>query len=639
MARRLPGIQRLIDAPALAGVAYGEIGSSLYIALGVVVLYALGYAPWTLLAVGLVFFLVALSYAEGIAAMPEPGGAAGFVRRAFNDPAAFVTGWALFLDYLVVMALASLFVPHYLGSALEWDGLTDSPWDVVCGVCVVAGVAGARLVRRTRIRRVAIVVAAIAFFTQVLLAVLGFALVVSAGDLTDGLDLGTAPSWSSIVFALALATLAYTGLETVANYAAEIREPGRALPRSLFAAVALVVVVATVVGVVGAAAYPFVPDDLGPDGVASALGTVWNRAPLVGIVVSFSGSLPSWAVDSLRFFVGVTGVVVLVAAVTTSMSGAGRLAYSLARREMLPRAFGRITARASVAPASVVAAAVLSAALMVGAAVIGSPVRGLAGLYSFGVLLAFAAAQLAVLRLRVTEPDLARPFRVPLGLRVRGAVLPLPTLVGFGLTCLLWIGALATHASVRIAGPVWLAVGAIVFVAVRRREHAGLRERVEPARGDLVPAFEGEYGRILVPLKISGIGEEVLATALKLAEERRARVHVVHVLRVPLERKLDEPLPDEEERALASIEEAREIGGELGVQIDGHVVRARSIGEAIVDLATGDGTDVVVLGSAPRWRRQSRFFSPTVDYVLRHAPCQVMVIAYPEGVLEEEPAG
>jgi APA family basic amino acid/polyamine antiporter len=273
---------------------------------------------------------------------------------------------------------------------------------------------------------------------------------------------------------------------------------------------------------------------------------------------------------------------------------------------------------------------------MIGSAVIGSPVRGLAGLYSFGVLLAFAAAQLAVLRLRVTEPELARPFRVPLDLRVRGVVLPLPTVVGFALTCLLWIGALATHASVRIAGPVWLAVGAVVFVAVRRREHAGLRERIEPARGDLVPAPEGEYGRILVPMKLSGIGEEVLATALKLADERRARVHVVHVLRVPLEKRLDEPLPAEEERALASIEEAREIGGEHGVQIDGDVVRARSIGEAIVDLATGDGTDVVVLGSAPRWRRQSRFFSPTVDYVLRHAPCQVMVIAYPEGVLEEE---
>jgi basic amino acid/polyamine antiporter, APA family len=359
----------------------------------------------------------------------------------------------------------------------------------------------------------------------------------------------------------------------------------------------------------------------------------------VGIVVSFSGSLPPWAVDSLRFFVGLTGVVVLAAAVTTSMSGAGRLAYWLARREMLPREFCRLTARASVAPAAVVSAAVLAAALMVGAAIIGSPVRGLAGLYSFGVLLAFSAAQLAVLRLRVTEPELARPFRVPLGVRLHGAVLPVPTLVGLALTLLLWVGALATHASVRIAGPVWLALGAIVFVTVRRREHAGVMERVEPAFADLVPASEGQYGRILVPMKISGIGEEILATAIKLGEERRARVHVVHVLRVPLELRLDEPLPDEEQQALTSIEEAREIGGEHGVEIDGEVVRARSIGEAIVDLANADGTDVVVLGSAPRWRRQSRFFSPTVDYVIRHAPCQVMVIAYPEGVIEEEAAG
>src|SRR5919201_5023392 len=131
MAKKLPGLQRVLDAPSLAAVAYGEIASSIYLALGVVALYALGLTPWALLLVGGIFFVVALSYAEGTAAMPEPGGAGTFVRRAFNDPAGFAAGWALFLDYLVVIALASLFVPHYVGAAFGWQSLRGGPWDVV----------------------------------------------------------------------------------------------------------------------------------------------------------------------------------------------------------------------------------------------------------------------------------------------------------------------------------------------------------------------------------------------------------------------------------------------------------------------------------------------------------------------------
>ncbi len=156
---------------------------------------------------------------------------------------------------------------------------------------------------------------------------------------------------------------------------------------------------------------------------------------------------------------------------------------------------------------------------------------------------------------------------------------------------------------------------------------------------DLVPAIEGAYERILVPVKIGPIGEEMLATAIKLAEERGGTIHALHVIRVPLDLPLEAELLDEEERASASLIDAKLLAAEHGVEIQTDVVRARAIGEAIVDTAEMSGTDLIVLGSAARWRRQSRFFSPTVDYVLRRAPCEVMVIAYPQGVLEEEAVG
>jgi nucleotide-binding universal stress UspA family protein len=159
---------------------------------------------------------------------------------------------------------------------------------------------------------------------------------------------------------------------------------------------------------------------------------------------------------------------------------------------------------------------------------------------------------------------------------------------------------------------------------------------VTPAVGDLVPELEGTYKRILVPMKIGPIGEEVLGTAIKLAEEEGGSVDALHVIRVPLDQPMDAPLEDAEEQASASLAEAKLLAAEQGVDVGGKVVRARAIGEAIVDEARKGDADLIVLGSAPRWRRRSQFFSPTVDYVLRNAPSEVMVVAYPQGVLEED---
>ena len=635
MAKKTPRLARVLGADSLASVAYGEIGSSIYFALGVVALYALGATPWVLLGVGVLFLLVALSYAEGTAALPETGGAATFVRRAFNDPAGFITGWALFLDYLIVIALAALFVPHYLGTALGWDAVTDSPWDVVIGVLVILGVAGIRLVRRARMYTAAIFIAILAFLSHLLIIGLGFAFLLSAEGFGEGIDLGTAPTWHALVFSLSLAMLAFTGLETVSNLAAEAREPGKALPRSLFAGIGAVVIVSFAIAAIGLSAYPPHPDPAGPDGWATDLGTTWIRAPIVGISEAFGGSLPDAAVNTIKVFLGVTGAIILTSAIATSLSGAGRLAYSLGQRAMLPRSFGRLNQRTFIAPASIVSGAAIAAVLLVIAELVGRGVTFLASLYSFGALIAFTAAQLAVIRLRFTEPDLARPYRVAGNLRVRGVPVPLAALIGAPLTFALWIATLYTHDAARIAGPIWLVLGALLFIAVRKARHERLLEHVEPAVPDLVPEEEGVYERILVPVKLGQIGDEMLATAIRLAEERGCAVRAVHVIKVPLELPLDAELHDEEERAEASLAEAKLLAAEHGVEVEGEIVRGRAIGESIVQQAEGDGVDLILMGSAPRWRRQSRFFSPTVDYVLRRAPCEVMVVTYPQGVLEE----
>ena len=626
MARKISGLQRVLDAPALFSVAYGEIASSIYVALGIIALHALGLTPEVLAIMGALFLVVSLSYAEGTTAIPETGGAATFVRRAFNDLAGFLTGWALFLDYLIVIALSALFLPHYLGAALKWGSLEHNPWDVVVGVAVVFGIAVLRLVRRSAFYRYGIVVAVLDLLTQLLLVVLGFAFLFSGDALTHGVSVGTHPSWHQIVFALPLAMLAYTGLETVANLAEETREPGRDLPRSLFSGIGLVVLIYVAIGLVALSAFP-------ATGGTTDLGTVWLRSPLMGIVDALADPLPGALATALRVYVGLTGAVILLVAVTTSISGFTRLAHSLGEHGQLPRAFGRLNRRTLVSPQAILSAALISTALMIGTSFVHDDVAFLASLFSFGVLAAFTAAQLAVIKLRFSEPELPRPFRAPANVRLRGVEVPLPAIVGSVVTFAIWIAALGTHSGARYGGPAWLAAGLVVYALVRRGRGEGLLEHVEAPPVQLP---ESAFTSILVPMKLGAIGEEMVATAVKLAQDRRALVEAVYVIRVPLDRPLEADLTDQEEAAAASLAEARMLGADHGVDVRVETIRARSIGDAIVGQAERRGNDLIVLGSAPRWRRQSRFFSPTVEFVLRKAPCEVLVVAFPEGVMEED---
>ena len=626
MARKLPGFRRELDARALFSVAYGEVASSIYFALGVIAAYALGFTPLVLLGVGLLFLVVSLSYAEGTAALPETGGAATFVRRAFNDFLGFVTGWALFLDYVIVIALSALFLPHYAAGAIQVHALDRNPWDVIVAVLVIVVVAIVRLVRRPSLYGVGIVIPALDLLTQVLLVVLGFALIVSPHALTEGTSLGSHPSWHRIAFAIPLAMLAFTGLETVANLAEEARRPSVDIPRSVFGGLATVITLYVAIAVVAVSAFP---------GPKSELGTTWVHAPLLGVADSIRAELPTFLGDALRFYVGVTGALILLAAVVTSISGFSRLAYSLGEHGQLPSSFGRLSRRAHVSPIAIVSVAVVGSAFVIGTSFARNDVTSLASLFSFGVLFAFTAAQLAVIKLRVDEPDLPRPYRAPFDVRIGRAEIPLPAIVGSIATFTVWIIALATHPAARYAGPLWLAVGIAVYVTVRVSHGEGIFERVRaPDELPLVHALE--VRRILVPMKLGIIGEEMLATAIKLASDHGAEVEALHVIRVPLAEALDAPLAEDQDRADEALSEAKALGLDYGVTVEAATVRARAIGSAIVERAGEVDADLIVLGSAPRWRRQSRFFSPTVDYVLRNAPCEVLIVAFPQSVMDEE---
>jgi APA family basic amino acid/polyamine antiporter len=631
MARKRPKLERVLAGRDLFSIAYGEIASSIYFALGIVAARALGLTPVVLIAVGALFLLVASSYAEATASAPETGGAATFVRRAFNDLTGFVVGWVLLLDYLILIALTTLFVPHYLGAALELGTLRQAPYDMLVALGLVIGLTGMRLVFRPSIYRFGILLAALDLVTQLLLIVLGFAFLFSRQGLASGVRIGTTPTWGALAFALPLAMLAYTGIETVANLSEESRSPAE-LPSNLFRAAGAVIAVYVLIAVVGLSAFPV-------EHGATGLGGEWRRAPLMGIVAKLGPHLPSFLGAALRVFVGLSGVAILLLAATTAISGFTRLAYSLGEHRMLPASFGRLHHRTLVSPQSLIAIALVAGGLLVATEPLHNHgLQGqatfLASLFSFGILIAFSAAQLAVVRLRYSEPDRFRPYRVPFSIHVFGGDLPLPAVLGALLTVFVFVLTMATHPAARYGGPVWLAAGLAVYWLVRRRGGAGLLEQVVPSDEQKLP--EVGFGRILVPMKLDDIGEEMMATAVRIAQDRQAFVIALNVIEVPLDRGLEQSLPDEDRMAAEALAEARALAEENGVPMQGRTVHARSIGTAVVEQARELDADLIVLGSGARWRRQSRFFSPTVEYVLRKAPCEVMIVSFPEGALAPE---
>src|SRR5213595_41905 len=211
--RQAHGLERVLGTPALFATAYGNVGSSIYYALGVTAAIALGLTPLVFVVSGLIFACTAATYAEGTVLYPEAGGSSSFARHAFNELVSFGAAWAQMLNYIITIAISAFFVPHYL--SIFWEPLRQNPWDIVGGAVVVVVLVAVNIVGIQESARINVVLAAIDFATQVLLVLLGFALVFSPHILVTNVHFGTAPTWSNFLLAIPVAMIAYTGIETV----------------------------------------------------------------------------------------------------------------------------------------------------------------------------------------------------------------------------------------------------------------------------------------------------------------------------------------------------------------------------------------------------------------------------------------
>src|SRR4051794_167255 len=177
------GLRRTVGVPGLFATAYGNVGSSIYYALGLVAAHALGLTPLVFIFAGGLFALTAKTYAEGAAMFPEAGGSSSFARHAFNEVASFFAGWALSLDYIITIAISAFFVPHYLGAF--WPALKHNPGDIIGGAVVIAILAALNIRGLRESATLNIGLALADLITQVALVVLGAALVLHPGVLIN----------------------------------------------------------------------------------------------------------------------------------------------------------------------------------------------------------------------------------------------------------------------------------------------------------------------------------------------------------------------------------------------------------------------------------------------------------------------
>jgi APA family basic amino acid/polyamine antiporter len=638
--------RRLLGVPFLYAAAASAVGFSIYFSIGVVADRGLGLTPAIFMVAGLLFALTTLSYVEVGAMYRERGGSSMFARHAFNELISFIAGWAILIDYAIVIAAAAITVPHYLSpistefTARGAELLVAAAVIVFVAMVNVIGVTGAG--RQGRLLALAFADLAL----QLAVIGIGVAVLWDPSALTDHLEIFGTPSLEDAIYAAIVATIAFAGIEAASDLAPDLEfEPGD-LRRVLTAGA---VVVPLLYAGVAAIALMAVPVVSGPDGPETALGNELVEKPILGVVEQFD---PGWLATVMEWGTMLVAVPVLVWAASTAMLGVSRHVYALATNRQIPSWAGKLHAEHSTPFVAIGIASVLA----LGLAVPGD-IKFLAGVYAFGALLAITIAHFSVVRLRYREPEMERPYRVPLNVRRRPkdgreVLIPLPAIFAGVVSALAWVSVFFFHEQAVYVGGGWMAFGLVAYVFYRSVvERTSLTKQVSvPETALKKQVDEAEYSTILVPVFGTPLDDDIVSTAGRLADtqvqegKQPPKVDIVFVAEIPLTVPIDAPVPpDLREKADRALERAHQVADEYeNVDVGTAFARSRTIGAGIIKEAEQREAEVIVMGAEPPTRvrggsvlggvgaSRPEEVGKVTEYVLRKAPCPVILTAPPE---------
>jgi APA family basic amino acid/polyamine antiporter len=618
MAQRIPrdeSLSRVHGVGALFSAAYGNVGSSIYYALGVTAAFALGLTPIAFVISGLIFAATAATYAEATVMYPEAGGSSSFARHAFNEMVSFIAAWGQMLNYTITVAISAFFVPHYL--AVFWPWLGDSPGDIIGGAVLIVALALINIRGTEESAKLNLILAIADLATQVVLVGIGVVLVLSPHILIDNIHLGVAPTWSDFALGIAVGMIAYTGIETISNMAEEAKDAARTIPNSVGLVVAAVLGLYLLIPIVALSAMPVVHHG---GEYTTALGSKFADDPILGIVENLG--LSSGPTEILRYYVGVLAAVILLIATNAGLIGVSRLTYSMGQHRQLPEALRQVHPKYRTPYIAI---------LIFGAIAIVTLLPGktdfLATMYSFGAMLSFTIAHVAVIQLRRVHPDRERTWKPRGNVHAFGFDVPLTAVLGGLGTFAAWIVVMALNPRTLFVGTGWMVLGIAVYVLYRRNQRLPLTQTVKVVLPEPLGVEEVEYRSVLVAFEDDEeFSPEMVATAIKLAGKKRRGIHVHSMLTVPTNLPLDAAMPEQEGAAQSKIEEAKLIGGQ---RVTGHVSRVRpgQAGYSVSEEAAEIKAEAIVIGLS--YRNGVPQYDKTLETILGERPCRVIVVSDP----------
>jgi basic amino acid/polyamine antiporter, APA family len=614
--RRLHGLQRVLGVNALFSTAYGNVGSSIYYALGLVASFALGLTPVVFVISGAIFYLTAATYAEATAMYPEAGGSSSFARHAFNEFWSFFAAWGQMLNYVITIAISAFFVPHYFGSVIGVDALKHSPGDIYVGIGVVLVLSAVNVVGVKEAAGLNILLAVIDFATQLMLVVAGLFLVFSPHTLVHNVHLGVAPHWKDFFVAIPVGMIAYTGIETISNMAEEAKDEAKTIPAAINRVVIAVFAIYALLPAVALSALP----------VEKVNGTYQTQLGLPEDKGGFAGDPVLGIVKHLglgplqhagEIYVGLLAATILFIATNAGIIGVSRLVYSMGLHRQVPDRLRQLHPKYSTPWIGILVFGVIACLTM-----IPGKATFLGNVYAFGAMLSFTVAHVAVIRLRNKEPDRERPYRGPGTIRVRGREVPVFAALGGLGTGIAWVVVTVLHVDVAATGLGWLAIGILIYLWYRRRQGLDLVSTVKVAIPRPVIETEAEYESVLVAFDGSGYDSALLGTAERLAARRARGIHVIVTITVPYSSPIGAEMPEQESAAESIIEQARIQGGR---RVTGHweKVRPGQAGRRIVDEARELRARAIVMPLPPR--TTGSLFGKTLETVLTERPCRVII--------------
>ncbi|MBI4187827.1 MAG: APC family permease [Chloroflexi bacterium] len=482
-------LRRVLGVPALFSIGYGDVGSSIYYALGVVALVALGATPVALGLAGVIYIFNALTYAEGSAMLTEGGGSASYARVGFNNLVGFISGWALMLSYIVTMAISAYTIPPYL--AYFWPILKEpvASTNFSMGVIVFLMLINVLGIKESSGLNIFFII--IDILTQVTLVTLGVILILLPNPDTlvqHMFGAGNWPTTQNLIFGIALAALCFTGVESVSQHGEETRQPEKRMPQAYILMIVVVLTLFAGISIVALSA-------MTPQVLADPVNG-WARDPVAGIANAVSMAISpqetaakvssepavvivvTWLLEWLRNFlpvmVALLAASILLIATNAGLLGISRLAYNLSAHAQLPATLSRVHHRFRTPYIAIILFCMVTLALLIPGFFTGGFFSDLGALYVFGSLLTFALAHAAILALRIKQPNLPRPFKLRFNINIKKRELPLTTILGLIGTATIWLVIVIIQPFSRWAGLVWMTLGIIIYYFYRRSQHLPL---------------------------------------------------------------------------------------------------------------------------------------------------------------------